>query len=81
MLSWRMSTVYRFLQKYRIVLREKDHLPAHVHLTGAGVDVMIALEPVQVLMGHAPKPVIAHALQWIADNQTHLLQEWKKWHP
>jgi len=76
-----MSTVYRFLHTYRIELREKDHLPAHVHLTGAGIDVMIALETVQVLMGRAPKFVLAHALQWIQDNQADLLKEWKKWHP
>jgi len=76
-----MSTVYRFLQKYRIELREKDHLPPHVHLTGAGMDVMIALEPVQVLLGWAPKSVLTHALLWITEHQTWLLEEWKKWHP
>jgi hypothetical protein len=31
-----MSTKYRFRDKYRIQLREKDHLPPHVHLTGGG---------------------------------------------
>jgi len=42
---------------------------------------MIALETVQVLMGRAPKSVLAHALQWVQDNQADLLKEWKKWHP
>jgi len=76
-----MSTVYRFQHNYRIELREKDHLPPHVHLTGAGIDVMIALDPVQVLLGRAPKTVLAHALRWIVENQHWLLEEWKKWHP
>ena len=33
-----MSTQYRFKNTYRIQLRERDHPPPHVHLTGGGLD-------------------------------------------
>jgi len=46
-----MSTKHRFRDKYRIELRERDHLPPHMHLTGGGVDVVISLESVAVTQG------------------------------
>jgi len=76
-----MTTLIRLHAKYRLELREKDHLPPHVHLTGAGVDVMIGLCPVAVLAGKAPRLVLKEALQWVSDHQQHLLNEWQKWHP
>lgn len=76
-----MSTQHRIRDTYRVELREKDHLPPHVHLTGAGVDVLIHLDPVVVKEGKAPKAVLAEALAWIRANQAHLLKEWTKWHP
>ncbi|MQG94016.1 DUF4160 domain-containing protein [Pseudomonas sp. MN1F] len=71
-----MSTKYRFREKYRIELRERDHLPPHVHLTGGGVDVVISLETVTVTQGRAPAKVMQEA----AANQADLLKEWMKWH-
>ncbi|MGA8138855.1 MAG: DUF4160 domain-containing protein [Pseudomonas gingeri] len=76
-----MSTKHRLRDKYRIELREKDHLPPHVHLTGGGVDVLISLETAEAMMGKAPATVLKEALTWVRDNRTELLEEWKKWHP
>ncbi|MET3454286.1 hypothetical protein ABIC88_000841 [Pseudomonas kilonensis] len=53
-----MSTKYRFRDTYRIQLRERDHPPPHVHLTGSGVDVVLSLETVEVMMGRAPPLII-----------------------
>lgn len=75
-----MSTKHRIRDKYRIELRERDHLPPHVHLTGGGVDVLISLEVVAVTQGKAPAKVLQEALAWITANQAELLKEWKKWH-
>ena len=75
-----MSTKYRFREKYRIELREKDHLPPHVHLTGAGVDVQICLETVQVMLGRAPKVVLEEGLAWVRAHRAELLREWNLWH-
>ncbi|MDR2188292.1 MAG: DUF4160 domain-containing protein [Azonexus sp.] len=67
-------------QCFRIELRERDHLPPHVHLTGAGVNVMISLESLATA-GACPPAVLQEALAWVAANQTVLMEEWKKWHP
>jgi len=75
-----MSTKHRFRDKYRIELRERDHLPPHVHLTGGGVDVVISLESVAVTQGKAPAKVVQEALAWVSANQADLLKEWMKWH-
>ncbi|SED69801.1 DUF4160 domain-containing protein [Pseudomonas coleopterorum] len=75
-----MSTKYRFRDKYRIELRERDHLPPHVHLTGGGLDVQISLEPVAVTQGKAPQKILQEALAWISAHQAELLKEWKQWH-
>lgn len=76
-----MSTKYRFREKYRIQLREKDHPPPHVHLTGGGVDVMLSLEPVGVMMGRAPQLIIKEALAWVVAHQAQLLEDWKQCYP
>ena len=76
-----MSTKHRFSDKYRIQLREKDHLPPHVHLTGGGLDVLIGLQPVEPMLGNAPAAVLKEALEWVQAHQTELLEEWTRWHP
>ncbi|WP_082060859.1 DUF4160 domain-containing protein [Pseudomonas abietaniphila] len=76
-----MSTKHRFRDKYRIQLREKDHLPPHVHLTGGGLDVLIGLQPVEPIRGHARATVLKEALEWVRAHQTELLEEWTRWHP
>jgi hypothetical protein len=76
-----MSTKHRFRDKYRIQLREKDHLPPHVHLTGGGVDVLICLHLVEPMLGHAPAVVLKEALEWVQAHREELMEEWKRWHP
>ncbi|CAI8876539.1 MULTISPECIES: DUF4160 domain-containing protein [Pseudomonas] len=73
-----MTTKYRFRDKYRIQLREKDPAPPHVHLTGGGVDVMLSLETIEVMMGKAPTLIIKEALAWVATHQVQLLEDWKR---
>ncbi|WP_122671107.1 DUF4160 domain-containing protein [Pseudomonas viridiflava] len=75
------STKHRFRDKYRIQLREKDHLPPHVHLTGGGLDVLIGLERIEVLKGHAPAAVLKEALEWIRIHREALMEDWRRWHP
>lgn len=75
-----MTTKYRFRDKYRIQLREKDHPPPHVHLTG-GVDVMLSLETIEVMTGKAPPLIIKEALAWVATHQAQLREDWKRCYP
>ena len=74
-----MTSKHRFRQKYRIELRERDHEPAHVHLTGGGVDVLIQLETLES-EGVCPSDIKAEALEWIEAHKDELMEDWKKWH-
>ncbi|WDR36815.1 DUF4160 domain-containing protein [Pseudomonas serboccidentalis] len=73
-----MTTKYRFRDKYRIQLREKDHPPPHVHPTGGGVDVMLSLETIEVMMGKARPLIIKEAQASVAAHQVQLLEDWKR---
>lgn len=76
-----MSTKYRFRDTYRIQLRERDHPPPHVHLTGSGVDVVLSLETVEVMMGRAPPLIIKESLDWVRAHQAQLLEDWQRCYP
>jgi hypothetical protein len=75
-----MTTKQRFRQRYRLEIREDDHPPPHVHLTGGGIDAVISLETLTVLQGWAPKALQQEVLQWVRAHQHELLEEWKAWH-
>ncbi|WP_166222623.1 DUF4160 domain-containing protein [Pseudomonas atagonensis] len=73
-----MTTKYRFRDKYRVQLREKDQPPPHVHLIGGGFEVMLSLETVEVMTGKAPLLIIKEALAWVSAHQAQLLEDWKR---
>jgi len=75
-----MTTKHRFRDKYRLQLRERDHLPAHVHLTGGGLNVRISLETLKS-EGSCPRDLLDEVLAWVVQHRAELLQEWRKWHP
>jgi len=75
-----MTTKHRFRNRYRLQLRERDHLPPHVHLTGAGLNVRIHLETL-ACDGSCPGDLLQEVLAWVEQHRIELLQEWKKWHP
>lgn len=75
-----MTTRHRFRNgKYRLEIREKDHLPMHVHVTGGAFDVRIDLETLAT-MGRWPAGLKAEVLEWIALHRQELIEEWKRWH-
>jgi len=76
-----MTTTQRFRHgKYRLELRERDHLPPHVHLTGAGLNVRISLETLEH-DGSCPGKLLEEVLSWVKQYRDELMEEWKKWHP
>lgn len=74
-----VTTKHRFRNKYRLEVRERDHAPAHVHLTGGGFDVLIVLETLQA-EGIWPPGLKTEVLEWVELNREDLMKEWKKWH-
>jgi len=75
-----MTTKQRFRGKYRLELRERDHLPPHVHLTGGGLNVQIRLQTL-ACHGDCAPDLLAEVLAWVGQNRDELMKEWKKWHP
>ncbi len=76
-----ITTKHRFRNnKFRLELRERDHLPPHVHLTGGGVDVRIDIATF-ACTGSCPQDIRDEAVAWVEAHAAGLLKEWKKWHP
>lgn len=76
-----MTTKHRFRNKYRLQIREKDHLPMHVHLVGGEVNVKISLTTLAISEGDCPAGLLEEVLTWVTLHRDELIQEWKKWHP
>ena len=76
-----MTTKHRFRNgKYRLEVREKDHLPMHVHLTGGEFDVVI--DPITLeSFGRWPGGLRREVLEWVTEHRDELIREWKKWQP
>ena len=68
-----MTTIHRFRNnKYRLEVRECDHLPMHVHLVGGGFDVLIDLTTLQS-SGAWPGGLQAEVMAWITGNLDELV--------
>jgi len=74
-----MTTKKRFERIYKLELREEDHNPMHVHLSGNDVDVVISLESLKITQGEAPKSLIKKVILWLFEHREELIREWKKW--
>lgn len=57
-----------------VLINMGDHNPPHVHITGAGVDVVVFLKTDKVL-GNAKEA--KKAIKWVNKNKTKLLKIWK----
>ncbi|MFT3822227.1 MAG: DUF4160 domain-containing protein [Rubrivivax sp.] len=75
-----MTTKHRFRNKYRLELRERDHLPPHVHLVSGAVNVRISLETL-TCVGACPRGVLDEAVAWVREHRAELMEQWKQWHP
>jgi hypothetical protein len=74
-----MSTLHRFRNKYRLVIRERDHGPPHCHLVGGVIDVLIELETLQ-FRGACPSGLEAEVKNWVTTHLPLLWKEWNQWH-
>jgi len=63
-----MTTKQRFRNKYRLEVRERDHQPAHVHLAGSGLDVIIYLESLQTT-GQWPRDLRDEVMGFVIANR------------
>lgn len=64
--------------KFRLEVRERDHGPAHCHLVGGEVDVIIYLAELTT-DGAWPRDLRVEVM-WVLLNLEELWKEWYQWH-
>lgn len=74
-----MTTKQCFRNKFTLQVRERDHNPPHVHLSGAGFDVTIDLQTF-ASSGVWPSGLKSEVTDWIKENQAILMKDWMLWH-
>ncbi len=70
-----MPTISTF---YGIVIQMfwQDHGPAHFHALYAEHEAIIAVEDLRLLRGRLPGRALALVLEWAAEHQDELLEDW-----
>jgi hypothetical protein len=66
------------LASVSIYIYADDHAPPHFHVLGAGNEIQIEIETLQVMRGHYKATALAEAIVWAADNQTLLRAKWSE---
>lgn len=67
--------------KVWVGVHARDHNPPHVHLKGAGVRAMVAIDPVTILRGKVPSDLWPQVQAWAIANRATLVAEWNKCNP
>jgi hypothetical protein len=76
-----MVTLHRFRHRWQIAVYANDHGVPHFHLEGPDFRCSIAIASLEVIVGSAPKGVLAQALVWAAANRHRLARAWKEMNP
>jgi hypothetical protein len=72
-----MPEISRF---FGIVIRMyfDDHGPPHFHVSHAGVEAKVRIDPLGVLRGDLPPRVLALVVEWARLHRTELLENWRR---
>lgn len=70
-----MPTIKRFAL-LRIRMYADDHLPPHFHVTHPDFEVLVGIEDLRILRGHAVRRDIREALDWAQENTALLMRSW-----
>ncbi len=54
-----------------------DHAPPHFHAEYGEYELVIAINPIKIVNGDAPKRVKSMVLEWTALHQEELLKDWE----
>ena len=60
-----------------ILMFYDDHQPPHFHVRYAGHRVQIAIDPLALLAGRLPPRGLAMAMEWAAQHQQELRENWE----
>lgn len=54
-----------------------DHMPPHFHAEYGEYELVIAINPIKIIKGNAPKRVKSMILEWTALHQEDLVHDWE----
>jgi uncharacterized protein DUF4160 len=54
-----------------------DHNPPHFHAIYSGEEIEVGIDPVVVLEGRLSRRALGMVLEWAANHQQELLQNWR----
>ena len=57
-----------------------DHNPPHFHAIYGGKEVEIGINPIALLRGRFPRRALGLVMEWTADHQQELLDNWELLH-
>ena len=72
-----MPTLSQF---YGISIRMyyNDHAPPHFHALYGGQEIVVAINPIQIMQGNASQRVKSLTLEWAALHQQELIEDWER---
>ncbi len=54
-----------------------DHNPPHFHAIYGGAEAELGIEPIALLHGRFPRRAFGMVMEWAADHQQELLENWE----
>jgi len=55
-----------------------DHAPPHFHASYSGSEVLIAIRDLSVIGGNMPPRAMGLVVEWAAEHQQELLENWER---
>lgn len=59
-----------------IYMHPKDHNPAHFHASYGGNEIVVSIDPIEVLNGTMPRSQLRIVLGWAEAHQKELRENW-----
>ena len=75
-----MVTLHRG-QNWKIAVYGREHGIPHFHIEGPEFRCSVSIESGEVIIGSAPRPVLAAARTWARANRAALMRAWRELNP
>ena len=75
-----MPTI-KIIDSVKIDLYSREHPPPHFHAIYADFEALITIENFEIYAGRLPKLQLNKVINWARDNQTMLLDNFKRLNP
>jgi hypothetical protein len=75
-----MPTI-KVIDSVKIDLYSREHPPPHFHAIYADYEVLILIRNLEIYAGSLPKPQLNKVINWATDNQSMLMDNFKRLNP